>query len=135
MASQIATLVYGGLCRGLLTGKFTGGEEFPRGDLRRGDPKFKPDRFKQYVKAVGEIGRIASSYGKTPAQFALRWALQQPGVTCVIAGARAPVQAEDNTGISGWAISEDDLRKVDHILTKHIKTPVGPEFMAPRLES
>ncbi len=135
LQESIATLVYGGLCRGLLTGKFTGSEEFPRGDLRRGDPKFKPDRFKQYVKAVNEFKRIASSYGKTPAQFALRWTLQQPGVTCVIAGARTSAQVEDNAGISGWEISQEDLKKVDEILAKHIKTPVGPEFMAPRLES
>ncbi|MGA2940322.1 MAG: aldo/keto reductase [Syntrophobacteraceae bacterium] len=33
--NEIPTLVYGGLCRGLLTGKFTGNETFPRGDLRR----------------------------------------------------------------------------------------------------
>jgi aryl-alcohol dehydrogenase-like predicted oxidoreductase len=118
----------------MLTGKFTGSEEFPRGDLRRGDPKFKPDRFKQYVKAVNDFRKIASSYGKTPAQFALRWALQQPGVTCVIAGARTSAQVEDNVGISGWEIAGEDLKKVDDILARHIKTPVGPEFMAPRLE-
>lgn len=134
-AHDIATLVYGGLCRGLLTGKFTGDEEFPRGDLRRGDPKFKPDRFKSYVKAVEEMKKMASAYGKTPAQFALRWALQQPGVTCVIAGARTPAQAEENAGISGWTISDEDVKRVDAILARHIKNPVGPEFMAPRLES
>lgn len=128
---NIATLVYGGLCRGLLTGKFTGDEKLPKGDLRRGDPKFKPDRFKQYVKAVDQIRKLASGYGKTPAQFALRWALQQPGVTTVIAGARTVRQVEDNAGVSGWQIEPEDLRKVDEILEKHIKTPVGPEFMAP----
>jgi len=52
---HIATLVYGGLCRGLLTGKFKGDEKFPRGDLRRADPKFKPDRFMHYVKAVRDL--------------------------------------------------------------------------------
>lgn len=77
----IATLGYGGLCRGLLTGKFKGDEEFPKGDLRRFDPKFKPDRFKQYVKAVEALKKLAASYGKTVAQFALRWAVQQPGLT------------------------------------------------------
>ncbi len=131
---EVATLVYGGLCRGLLTGKFKGNEAFPRGDLRRGDPKFKPDRFKHYVKAVGELGRMAASYGKTSAQFALRWALQQPGVTGVIAGARTPAQAEDNTGVSGWMISDDDLKKISAIVARHVPTPVGPEFMAPRVE-
>lgn len=135
LQNNIATLVYGGLCRGLLTGKFSGEETFPRGDLRRGDPKFKPDRFKQYVKAVEDFKKIASSYGKTTAQFALRWALQQPGVTSVIAGARTAAQVEDNVGVSGWEISREDLQRVDEILSKRVKTPIGPEFMAPRLDT
>lgn len=130
----IVTLVYGGLCRGLLSGKFTGKEQFPRGDLRRGDPKFKPDRFPQYIKAVEALKKIAASYGKTMAQFALRWALQQPGVTTVLAGARTDRQVDDNVGASGWRISDEDLKRVDDILAKHIKTPVGPEFMAPPLD-
>lgn len=129
---ELGTLVYGGLCRGLLTGKFTGDEKFPKGDLRRGDPKFKPDKFKQYVKAVNAMKKIAADYGKSMAQFALRWALQQAGVTTVIAGARTSAQLEDNVGISGWSITPEDLKKVDEILARHIKTPVGPEFMAPR---
>jgi aryl-alcohol dehydrogenase-like predicted oxidoreductase len=128
----IATMVYGGLCRGLLSGKFTGTETFPRGDLRRADPKFKPDRFKQYVKAVDELKKLASKYGRSMAQFALRWAVQQPGVTTVIAGARTPDQVEDNAGVSGWEIGPEDLRRVDEIVTRFIKTPIGPEFMAPR---
>lgn len=128
----LATLVYGGLCRGLLSGKFTGEERFKKGDLRRGDPKFKPDKFKQYVKAVDALKKIAARYHRSMAQFALRWALQQPGVTCVIAGARTPAQVEDNAGISGWEIAADDLAEVEEILARRIKTPVGPEFMAPR---
>ncbi len=132
MDHDIATLGYGGLCRGLLTGKFTGEETFPKGDLRRVDPKFKPDRFPQYVHAVKELQELAAGYGKTVAQFALRWALQQPGMTTVIAGARTPRQVEDNAGVDGWEISPSDLQKVEEILSKHIKTPVGPEFMTPR---
>lgn len=127
----IATLTYGGLCRGLLTGKFTGSEQFAKGDIRRVDPKFKSDRLRTYVKAVDAFKKIASTYGKSPAQFALRWALQQPGVTTVIAGARNATQIEDNVGISGWEISAEDLQKVEEILAKHIKNPVGPGFMAP----
>jgi len=127
----LATLVYGGLCRGLLSGKFAGDEKFPKGDLRRIDPKFKPDRFNQYVKAVKMLKKLAARYDKTMAQFALRWALQQPGVTTVIAGARTTGQVEDNAGASGWDISQQDLIKADEIIRKHIKTPVGPGFMAP----
>ena len=93
---------------------------------------FKPYRFKQYVKAVDALKKLAASYGKTVAQFALRWAIQQPGMTTAIAGARTVQQVEDNAGVSGWQIRPEDLAKVDEILAKHIKTPVGPEFMAPR---
>jgi hypothetical protein len=39
---------------------------------------------------------------------------------------------EDNAGVSGWQIRPEDLTKVDEILARHIKTPVGPEFMASR---
>ena len=131
LENGIATLAYGGLCRGLLTGKFAGTEQFARGDLRRGDPKFKPDRFRQYVKAVEKFRKLATKYNKTPAQFALRWALQQPGITTVIAGARTAAQVEDNIGVSDWKIEQADLDKVSNILAKDIKTPVGPEFMAP----
>lgn len=130
----IATLTYGGLCRGLLTGKFSGDETFPRGDLRRADPKYKPDRFRQYVKAVDDLKKLAAKYERSPAQFALRWALQQPGVTTVIAGARTARQVDDNAGVSGWRITEDDLAAVEKILARHIKTPVGPEFMSPRIQ-
>ncbi len=117
--SEIPTLVYGGLCRGLLTGKFTGNETFPKGDLRRNDPKFTRDHFKKYADAVNEIRAVAAGYGKTPAQFALRWAIQQPGVTCVIAGARTAKQAEDNAGALGWEIVPGDLKRVDEILAAH----------------
>jgi aryl-alcohol dehydrogenase-like predicted oxidoreductase len=128
----IATLGYGGLCRGLLTGKFTGDEKFPKGDLRRADPKFKPDRFKQYTKAVDALKKIASKYHKTAAQLALRWALRPEGVTTIIAGARTAQQAQDNVGVSDWRIAPEDLQKIEDILARHIKTPIGPEFMAPR---
>ena len=121
----IATMAYGGLCRGLLTGK---------GDLRRADPKFKPDRFRQYVKAVDRMKKAAEKYHKSMAQFALRWALHQPGITTVLAGARTAAQVDDNVGVSGWQILPEDLEAVENILKTHIKTPIGPGFMSPRHE-
>jgi aryl-alcohol dehydrogenase-like predicted oxidoreductase len=130
----IATMAYGGLCRGLLAGKFTGEETFPRGDLRRADPKFKPDRFKQYVKAVEGLKKLAGKYHKSMAQFALRWVLQQPGITTVLAGARTASQVDDNVGVAGWQIQPEDLKNVETLLDARIKTPIGPEFMSPRKE-
>ncbi|MCX7821928.1 MAG: aldo/keto reductase [Syntrophobacterales bacterium] len=117
----IPTLVYGGLCRGLLTGKFKGTETFPKGDLRRHDPKFKAPLFQELVRIVEEIrSRIKpeKKYGKTMAQFALRWTLQRPGVTTVIVGARNPAQAIENCGALGWTIDSDDMATMEEILLK-----------------
>lgn len=133
-ANSIATMAYGGLCRGLLSGKFSGVETFPRGDLRRADPKFKPDRFRQYVKAVDQLKKLAEKYQRSVAQFALRWVLQQPGITTVLAGARTAAQVEENVGVDGWRILPEDLERVESILKTHIKTPIGPKFMSPRHE-
>jgi len=121
MRHGIPTLVYGGLCRGLLTGKFKGSESFPKGDLRRHDPKFKPPAFQQYVRIIETIRKEVCperKYGKTMAQFALRWALQRPGVTAVIAGARTTEQARENCGALGWAIDKEDMEIVDNILSQ-----------------
>jgi aryl-alcohol dehydrogenase-like predicted oxidoreductase len=48
------------------------------------------------VEAAKEFSALAAP-GATPAQTALRWVIQQPGVTTVIPGARTPEQARANS--------------------------------------
>ena len=47
------------------------------------------------VEAAAEFATLAPE-GYTPAQLALRWIVEQPGVTTVIPGARSPEQARAN---------------------------------------
>jgi aryl-alcohol dehydrogenase-like predicted oxidoreductase len=51
----IATLGYGALCRGLLSGRMRADTKFSGDDLRLHDPKFQPDRFPQYLAAVERL--------------------------------------------------------------------------------
>ncbi|MCZ1012545.1 aldo/keto reductase, partial [Streptomyces lydicus] len=44
------------------------------------------------------VREVATELGRTPAQVALAWTLQNPGVTAPIIGARTPTQLEDNLG-------------------------------------
>src|SRR5664280_2771430 len=46
---NIATLAYGSLCRGLLSGRMKADSNFTGDDLRRTDPKFQPPRLEQYL--------------------------------------------------------------------------------------
>src|ERR1700744_3048506 len=57
--NKIATLGYGALCRGLLSGRMRPETAFDGDDLRRSDPKFREPRFAQYVAAVGKLDQLA----------------------------------------------------------------------------
>jgi len=127
----IGTLIYGPLCRGLLSGKYRGHETFCKGDVREMDPKFKGETFRKHVACVERLRRVSAQYGKTVGQMAIRWCLDQPGVTVALCGARRPDQLEDNIGGAGWSLSETDQQGINRMVTEMIGTPVGPEFMSP----
>src|SRR6202521_776727 len=57
--SGLATLTYGALCRGLLSGKLQENAHFDGDDLRKTDPKFQPSRFAQYLTAVRTLDQLA----------------------------------------------------------------------------
>ncbi|WP_026928908.1 aldo/keto reductase [Glycomyces tenuis] len=47
-------------------------------------------------KVIDTLLEVAQKSGRTPAQVALRWLMDQPGVTAPIIGARTPEHLEDN---------------------------------------
>ena len=69
-------------------------------------------------------------YGKTVMALAVRW-IQDQGVEMALWGARHPSQLDAVDEATGWALTEDDFKEIDGILTEAIPDPVGPEFMAP----
>jgi len=131
-ANNVATLTYGALCRGLLTGKIGKDTRFEGDDLRKTDPKFLPPRFEQYVRAVDMLGQFArKNYGKEVLPLALRWVLDQSGVSVALWGARHPGELEPLREVMGWKLDNAALASLDKIVAKSVHDPVGPEFMAP----
>jgi aryl-alcohol dehydrogenase-like predicted oxidoreductase len=128
----IAVFAYGAICRGLLSGRMSPDTKFDGDDLRRTDPKFQSPRFAQYLEAVRLLDEFAQkNYGKRVIHLALRWVLDQPGVTAALWGARHPSQLDPVDGVMGWRLDGNALREIDRIIRDTIKDPVGPEFMAP----
>jgi aryl-alcohol dehydrogenase-like predicted oxidoreductase len=129
---RLSTLVYGSLCRGLLSGRMQSDTKFTGDDLRKADPKFQPPRYAQYLKAVQQLEDLAQKrYGKRVIDLAVRWTLDQPGVGTALWGARHPSQLEAVNGSQHWTLDADALAAIDQILRATIADPVGPEFMAP----
>ncbi|UOQ92958.1 aldo/keto reductase [Halobacillus shinanisalinarum] len=129
---NITTVSYGSLCRGLLSGKMSADREFKGDDLRNNDPKFQQPRFDQYLNAVEELDKLAQDrFGKRVLHLALKWVLQQPGSGIALMGGRRPEQLEPIDEVINFTIDDESMHEIDEILLKHIKDPVGPEFMAP----
>jgi aryl-alcohol dehydrogenase-like predicted oxidoreductase len=129
---NVATLTYGALCRGLLTGTIDRSTKFEGDDLRKTDPKFLAPRFAHYLEAVTLLERYARDrYGKSVLALAVRWVLDQPGVSVALWGARHPGELAPLDDVVGWHLDEEAMRYIDEVISHSIKDPVGPEFMAP----
>jgi aryl-alcohol dehydrogenase-like predicted oxidoreductase len=130
-ANDIATLGYGALCRGLLSGRMRPDTTFEGDDLRRIDPKFQPPRFAQYLNAVGQLDQLAQRlFHRRVIQLAVRWMLDQ-GISAALWGGRHPDQLQAALGVNGWSLDTASRASIDRILTDMISAPIGPEFMAP----
>src|SRR5258708_26375226 len=106
--------------------------KFEGDDLRRTDPKFQQPRFGQYLEAVQLLDRFArENYGKRVIHLALRWVLDQPGVTSALWGARRPDQLDPIGDVMGWRLDGGAMGEIDRIVSKTVTDPVGPEFLAP----
>lgn len=129
---NISTIAYGALCRGLLSGKMRPDSQFSGDDLRKVDPKFQPPRYAQYLQAVDRLDKfVRQNYGKRVIDLAVRWLLDQPGVSIALWGARHPEHVAPLDDMLGWSLSRDAMHAIDEILRETIIDPVGPEFMAP----
>ncbi len=130
-ANNIATLGYGALCRGLLSGRMRADTVFEGDDLRRLDPKFQPPRYAQYLTAVERLDQLARDfYHRRVIHLAVRWMLDQ-GISVALWGGRHPGQLEAALGVAGWSLGAATRARIDRILSEAITAPVGPEFMAP----
>lgn len=76
------------------------------------------------VEAAAEFTGLAPE-GVTPAQLALAWIVQQPGVTTVIPGARSPEQARANAAAGKLpTLSTETLAAIFDLYERRIKEQV-----------
>ena len=116
--NEVGILAYSPLQRGLLTGKFEPGHKFKDGDARGGLHWFKRENIISVNDFLDKLGPLAVSKGATLSQLILRWTIQQPGITCALAGARDPEQVVDNAGALSFSLSEKEIGFINLELAK-----------------
>ncbi len=61
---------------------------------------------------IDTLFAVAQETGKTPAQVALRWTIQRPGITAPIIGVRTIKHLQDNLGAAGWTLSAEQMARL-----------------------
>ena len=64
-------------------------------------------------RVVDALLAVAEEAEKTPSQVALNWLLQRPGVTAPILGPRTLAQLKENIAASGWALTADQIARLN----------------------
>jgi aryl-alcohol dehydrogenase-like predicted oxidoreductase len=72
-------------------------------------------------RVLDELFAVAAETGKTPAQVALSWVKDQPGVVAPIIGARRLDQLEDNLGAVGWSLTPEQRQRLSDV--SHMEGP------------
>jgi aryl-alcohol dehydrogenase-like predicted oxidoreductase len=76
-------------------------------------------------RVIDELLAVAGDAGKTPAQVAINWLLQRPGITAPIIGARTLEQFEANLGAAGWALDAEQMRRLNEASAVPLPYPYG----------
>ncbi len=112
ISNNKAIIVYSPMQRGVLTGKITPDYKFNDGDHRPTTPFFREPNLSRINAFLAEIKPIADNKKATLAQVVLKWTLQQPGITCVLAGARNEKQVLENIKASEILLTENDVQQI-----------------------
>ncbi|GHF36325.1 aryl-alcohol dehydrogenase-like predicted oxidoreductase [Deinococcus metalli] len=136
-AANVGILARVPLASGLLTGKLRADTPFESDDHRafnrHGEAFDRGETFSgvDYAAGLAAVERLRPLVpdGITLAQFALRWILMFPEVTCAIPGARNPQQVESNAAAADLApLTPEQMTAVQAVYDELLRAHVHPHW-------
>jgi aryl-alcohol dehydrogenase-like predicted oxidoreductase len=77
--------------------------------------KNSPYLTEKNFRIIDELIAISEEVGASPAQVAIRWLMQKPGVVSPIIGARTVAQLEDNVQAASITLSTEQMARLDEV--------------------
>jgi aryl-alcohol dehydrogenase-like predicted oxidoreductase len=105
-AHEMAVLTWATLGQGVLTGKY---------NQPTGEPKRFESASPRGLTLATEVHHVAAQVGRSPAQVALNWVRQRPGLLIPLVGARTAAQVAENLGALSWELGPEHLRRLDEV--------------------
>jgi aryl-alcohol dehydrogenase-like predicted oxidoreductase len=124
LAEGVGALVWSPLGWGRLTGKIRRGQPLPEISRLHKTAQQGPAVTDDHLyKVVDTLDALAKETGKSVPQLALNWLLRKPTVSTVIIGARNEAQLRDNLAAATFAISEEQVARLDEASRSAIPYP------------
>ena len=126
----VGVIAWSPLAGGWLTGKYR--YEVP-GEARLKAPGRPPMGATVDREAILDtLIKVADGVGATPAQVALRWVMDQDGLTSAIVGARNAEQLDDNLDAVDLELDRDAWKELDRVSRLPLTYPAGLALMMKR---
>lgn len=101
---------------GFLSGKYKPGQREMAGTRSAEKWVWLPQHFHPNADEIlTTLLEVAAELGKSPAQVALRWVLEQPGVCSAMSGVRTVEQLRDNIGATGWKLEGAAMQRLAEV--------------------
>ena len=101
------------LAGGFLTGKYRREDTTNSGRLSGANP-FGQSKFSdQNWRVLDALKIVAEEAGRPPAQVALRWVMQRPGVASTLIGVRNAAQLAANLAATEFELSDDEMSRLN----------------------
>ncbi|MFC3419381.1 aldo/keto reductase [Salinicoccus hispanicus] len=113
--NQITFVPYFPLAAGLLAGKYDENTKFE--DLRADLPFYKEEQFKENLKKVDELKKIAEEKGEEVAHIVLAFYLTRPSMDLLIPGAKNGEQIRSNLRAAEIELTEAEISRIDEIFS------------------
>ncbi|MGI8961945.1 MAG: aldo/keto reductase [Bryobacteraceae bacterium] len=113
--NNIGVIVYSPMRSGLLTGKMTKQRalNLPADDWRARDPDFKEPKLSRNLELVELLRKIGDRHGRTPAEIALAWTLNNPAVIGAIVGLRRADQVHGTVGALSFRLAREEISEIE----------------------
>jgi aryl-alcohol dehydrogenase-like predicted oxidoreductase len=112
------------LAGGYLTGKYLPGSLKVQGSRSAEGWGFQSKFFApNHEEILQTMLDVAKEIGKSPAQVALRWVMDQPFMTSAIVGARNAEQLGETLKAGGWRLPAEALARLDKVSAQPTRYP------------
>ena len=114
---NLGLLPWSPLAMGMLAGRYDDAEEFPEGSRAERIGTWAAERVTDKAIATGrKVSRVARERGLSPAQLALMWVKDQPGITAPIIGPRTREHLEEALPVLGMHLDAETAAGLDAIV-------------------